>query len=398
MEMKSFICHCVFLLLSLVSVVLAHSPITSDEPISSPQTVEYKRFNSVPLAMDIYTVGSHLVTNVSEACLEELVKYCPESYNRDPTCSKCINVHKIHIMAAGCPQDLFLIQNLYCGTKPGQEVGGPVRKLGKSHDELRPLIIYIHGGGWSKESKNEIPDYVRQLAEANRYVLASIDYRLTSQADVFGGVTNVIWPAQNEDVMDAFTYLHDNAKDYGIDPRKRACLGTSAGAHLCSLGVAYAAQYTAVPMQAAIAMYPPTNLVDMMLDVNPAVGCRVNHDAVDSFESRLLGSAITNISIGEIRANWHNTSNPWPVLVALANTTNPVTYIDQKTPPMFVAHGSNDTLVPYNQSLRLVHALQRSGVEVGFSRAEGCNHASEPRDCWQSAVEDMQRWVAAFFK
>ena len=366
-------------------------------PISSPITLEYKRVNNVPLKVDVYPVGDHLVTNVSESCLKEIVRYCPKSYDSDPTCSECIGDHQIHIKASGCPQDLYLIQNFYCSTMPNGTVDTGGKRTGTEHrggSELRPLLIYIHGGGWSHESKEQVPDYVRQLAEAQRYVLASIEYRLTSQAEVYGGDEAVIWPAQRDDCMDAVRVLHEKAAQYGADNQRMACIGTSAGGQLCSVTAAYGRQQsTTTSLKLAAPLYGPTNLVNMTLDIDPSVGCRIDHDAVGSFESRLLGSAITNISVAEIRHNLQNASQPWPRLVALANSANAVNFVDKSTPPMFLAHGTRDGIVPYEQTQRLVAALQTAGVRHAFAPAVGCDHASEPRDCWQDAVNAAQLWI-----
>ena len=360
--------------------------------ISVPITIQYKSVNNVPLMIDIYPVGDQLVTNVSSSCLAELVHYCPKSYNRDPTCSTCIADHHIHIIAAGCPDDVFLIQNFYCGTKPQAGDGGFATAAPR--DELHPLLIYIHGGGWGKESKNAIPDYVRQVAESQRYVLASIQYRLTTEAVVFGGIPAVIWPAQRDDCLDAVQKLQDIAPMYGADRERTACIGTSAGGHLCSMTAAYGRRYATTSLKLAVPLYGPTNILNMTLDIDPAVGCRMDHDAVGSFESRLLGSDMTNISIGQIRANLNNQSKPWPGLVALAHSANPVNFVGEGSPPMFLAHGTKDTLVPYKQSQRLVNALTTMSVRNTFVPADGCNHASEPRDCWQDAVTVMQKWLA----
>lgn len=116
-------------------------------------------------------------------------------------------------------------------------------------NDLRPLLIYIHGGGLSGGSKDRVPDYVRQLAEAQRYVLASIEYRLTSQAEIYGSDEAVIWPAQREDCLDAVQFLSEKSAQFGANNKRMACTGTSAGGQLCSVTAAYGQKHSRTPTQ-----------------------------------------------------------------------------------------------------------------------------------------------------
>ena len=61
--------------------------------------------------------------------------------------------------------------------------------------EPRPVVIVIHGGGWTAGSKRELPKLNRYLA-ARGYVVASIDYRLSPR-----------WrfPVPQEDLRDAIS-------------------------------------------------------------------------------------------------------------------------------------------------------------------------------------------------
>jgi acetyl esterase/lipase len=45
---------------------------------------------------------------------------------------------------------------------------------------------------------------------------------------------------------------------------------------------------------------------------------------------------------------------------------NPITYVTSEAPPFLIVHGNQDPLVPYGQSVLLVEALQKAGVEVTF--------------------------------
>ena len=96
---------------------------------------------------------------------------------------------------------------------------------------LYPVIIYIHGGGWTSGHSrhagaiDHFPDFLAALAKRG-YVVASINYRLDGEAR---------FPAQIEDVRDAIRWLRANAAAYQIDKTKFGIWGGSAGGHLAGL-------------------------------------------------------------------------------------------------------------------------------------------------------------------
>lgn len=105
-------------------------------------------------------------------------------------------------------------------------------------DTDRPLILYVHGGGFQagKRNSEEIVRFCTNLAEYG-YVVASISYRLTrkDQPGGFGCDCPVsekmsTFGAVVEDIQDATFYLIQNYEYLGIDPYKIILAGSSAGA------------------------------------------------------------------------------------------------------------------------------------------------------------------------
>lgn len=88
-----------------------------------------------------------------------------------------------------------------------------------------PAIVCIHGGGWQKGSKINHRNVAQALA-ARGFVTASIDYRLSSEAQ---------FPAQIQDCKAAVRFLRAHASEFGIDPGKIGVIGHSAGGHLAAL-------------------------------------------------------------------------------------------------------------------------------------------------------------------
>jgi acetyl esterase/lipase len=93
--------------------------------------------------------------------------------------------------------------------------------------QSRPLVLFVHGGGWSKGDKGNAsgrfkpPHYTGQ-----GYVFASINYRLVPDATV---------EQQAADVALALKTLIGDHRKFGIDTSRVVIMGHSAGAHLVAL-------------------------------------------------------------------------------------------------------------------------------------------------------------------
>lgn len=93
-----------------------------------------------------------------------------------------------------------------------------------TNDKL-PLVVFIHGGGWSEGDKGTHTRKGRFFAEQG-FVYATINYRLSPR---------IVHPAHVEDVARAVAWLEGNAARFGIDAERIFLVGHSAGAHLAAL-------------------------------------------------------------------------------------------------------------------------------------------------------------------
>ena len=213
-------------------------------------------------------------------------------------------------------------------------------KRGKS--QILPLVIWIHGGGWkngdkkSGHSSNRLP----ALVQTGRYVGASIAYRLSGEET---------WPAQIHDCKAAIRWLRAHAKQYGIDPTRVAAWGSSAGGHLASmLGVTGGNQALegtvgihntkSSRVQAVVNYYGPSTLLRM--NDYPS---RINHNAPDSPESQLLGFPIQDNK-------------------KLTRQASPLSHVCKDVASFIHFHGTEDQLVPYNQSQILHQSMTEQSL------------------------------------
>jgi acetyl esterase/lipase len=227
-----------------------------------------------------------------------------------------------------------------------------------------PLVIWIHGGGWTNGSKESgyKPGRIPELIHTGRYIGATINYRLSGESK---------WPAQIVDCMTAINWLRENASQFCINPKKIAVWGSSAGGHLASMLGVYPENQNfnrsmkiSSEVQAVINYYGPSAFLQM--DNYPS---KIVHHSPNSPESRLLGVPI--------RQNQK-----------LAKQASPLHHVTNSLPPFLHFHGTEDPLVPYNQSLILHRKLLLKGNLSTLISVQNGGH-SMPKSF-------TSRWVIPF--
>ncbi len=123
-------------------------------------------------------------------------------------------------------------------TKDGENLEMDIYLPQNDPDTDRPMIIYVHGGGFQGGTRNseDIVQFCTNLAEYG-YVVASISYRLTrkDQPGGFGcdcpaSEKLATFDAAVADIQDATFYLIQNHEYLEIDPQNFILAGSSAGA------------------------------------------------------------------------------------------------------------------------------------------------------------------------
>jgi acetyl esterase/lipase len=193
-----------------------------------------------------------------------------------------------------------------------------------------PLVVWVHGGGWSMGSKNNPPAL---FLLRHGYAVASINYRLVQHAP---------FPAQIEDCKAALRWLRAHADKYHIDPKHVGVWGASAGGHL-------------------VALWGTTNGKKELegkeghLDQSSSVQA-----VVDYFGPTDLKRYLKLLGIEQNKEK-----------AALAS---PLTHVNKDCPPFLIVHGDKDLAVPYRESEELTAALKKAGVDVTLHKLEGVGH------------------------
>jgi acetyl esterase/lipase len=209
-----------------------------------------------------------------------------------------------------------------------------------------PLIVWVHGGAWRSGSKSTMP--LGSLV-ADGYAIASVDYRLSTQAK---------FPAQVHDIKAAVRFLRARAIEWRVPAKKIVIAGDSAGAHLAALvgvsnghaeleGTAGNDRSQSSDVQGIISFYGAANLTSILAQSTPH-GLNVRVPALDL----LLGGQPGNA-------------------VQLARLASPVFHVDRHDPPLLLLHGDQDPQMPINQSHELHGAYQQVNAPVHFEIVHG---------------------------
>ena len=213
----------------------------------------------------------------------------------------------------------------------------------------RPVVVFVHGGGWKNGSRKSARRTASWLTE-HGFIVAGIDYRLT---DVAG------WPAQIDDCNAAVRWLRDNAKKYNIDPDRIGAWGTSAGAHLAVLMGTRPDSKTDSKSGGVIAVcdwFGPTDLLSM--PPNNVGNGRTEQDVANSNGALLLRATVRDVP-------------------DLARDASGLHHVSSNDASFLIMHGSEDPGVPLNQSTRLHQSLIDAGVASQIEVINGAGHGGK---------------------
>jgi hypothetical protein len=192
-----------------------------------------------------------------------------------------------------------------------------------------PLVIYIHGGGFSGGDKRDLSRAGNLLDTCMKagISVASINYRLSHQA---------LAPAAMLDSARAVQFLRSKAKEWNLDSKRFAASGGSAGG-VISLWIGFPDDMADPKSEDPVAR-ESTRLSCMFVgagqtSLDPRFikkiipGKAYKHEALISFYG---------LKEGEI-------DNPPPEKIKLFEETSPINYLTADDPPAYLSYNHADT-------------------------------------------------------
>ena len=114
-----------------------------------------------------------------------------------------------------------------------------------------PLVVFLHGGGWSLGGLDAYDGPVSSIAALSGCAMLSVDYRLAPEHP---------YPAGLDDALAATRQSFRLARAYGADPRRVAIMGDSAGGNLAAVVARELALAGDVDLAAQFLIYPMTDV------------------------------------------------------------------------------------------------------------------------------------------
>ena len=118
---------------------------------------------------------------------------------------------------------------------------------GLNAEVARPAMLFAHGGGWCLGSLALYDRPCQALANATGRVIVSVDYRLAPEHP---------FPRPLEDVYQALCWVYEQAPRLGIDSRRLAVGGDSAGGNLAAATALLARDRGGPRIEHQLLLYP----------------------------------------------------------------------------------------------------------------------------------------------
>ena len=224
---------------------------------------------------------------------------------------------------ARLPAGVTVQENIPYDTHP-QTVMDIYKPAGKGP---HPAMIVIHGGGWTGGAKaTMVANWVVRYLEKG-FVVANVEYRLAAVATA---------PAAVEDALKAANFFFDNAKKYGVDPKRVAVTGSSAGGHLALM----------------VGMTPKSAKLGKPVKIRAVI----NFYGITDVDDQLHGPNMRKYAITWVPDG--------PERTAIARRVSPMTYVRKDVPPVLTLHGDADATVPYQHGINITKALNEAGAKA----------------------------------
>ena len=199
----------------------------------------------------------------------------------------------------------------------------------KKTDRL-PVLVFLYGGGWYSGARDDYGFAGRAFAKQG-FIVVIPDYRIVPEGH---------WPDFLQDSAAAVAWTDAHIANYGGDPDRIALAGHSAGAY-----------------NAVMLALDPQWMKGAGSDTSVIRGVAALAGPYDFVPFEKGGRA--DVAMGDIR----------PV-----ERTQPIEYVRADAPPLWLGHGTADTVVRVRNSQRLAAAMHKVGGSATLRTYDGLSH------------------------
>lgn len=201
---------------------------------------------------------------------------------------------------------------------------------GTQKTDRLPVIIWLYGGGWYSGARDDYGFAGRAFARQG-FIVVIPDYRIVPEGH---------WPDFLQDSAAAVAWTEKHIAEHGGDPGRIALAGHSAGAY-----------------NAVMLALDPQWMREAGSDASAIRGVAALAGPYDFLPFEKGGRA--DVAMGDIRP---------------AERTQPIQFVRGDAPPLWLGHGTADTVVRVRNSQNLAAAMQRAGGTATLRTYEGLSH------------------------
>ncbi|MFC4777012.1 alpha/beta hydrolase [Paenibacillus sp. GCM10023252] len=202
----------------------------------------------------------------------------------------------------------------------------------------RTALFFIHGGGWSKGSKEQFREVAEWFCERG-YFCTSMSYHFSQDR---------LYPGALEDARLAYSYVQGLAEQYGFDPARMVVLGSSAGGYLAAM--------LAMLKSDDSKGYTDELQDGYILPLAAALYCPVTTLRTgSSFVTAFMGG-----SAEELPERYRGAS--------------PIEAVQGGEPPFLIINGGEDSITPLSQIEAFSNKLKEAGGHAELKVLPGVGH------------------------
>jgi len=263
---------------------------------------------------------------------------------------------------------------------------------------IRPVVVRIHGGALIMGHRDWENDKLCLKLLEGGYAIVSVDYRLAPETKL---------PAIIEDLEDVFDWIHEEGPElFRVNTGKIAVTGGSAGGYLTlTSGFRVTPRPTVL-----VAFFGYGDLIGDWYST-PSQHHPSEITEKEAWE-QVSGSPISDSRDRKGNGGafymycrkhglWPKAVSAWDPFTEAENffPYMPVKNVDHQYPPTMLIHGTNDTDVPYEQSVMMAEEFEKYKVEHKLVTIPGAEHGLRDGDpelveaANNSAVEFINRFM-----